>query len=184
LAAVVEKVLSGGDKLETRLREIAAGLARGATLRVGFLEGSTYPDGTSVPMVAALQEFGAPRASIPPRPFFRGMIAKHGGEWGDQIGAALVHSDFDAAQALDQMGQVIATELQGSIADTMAPALSPITVMLRKMRSEDQSLVVTGKVVGEAAARVAAGETSAGISTKPLVDSGHLMASVAYEVKG
>ncbi len=53
--------LSGGEKLMAALKEINAHLASAGSdpsVRVGFLEGSTYPDGTSVPMVAAVQEFG------------------------------------------------------------------------------------------------------------------------------
>jgi len=51
------------------------------------------------------------------------------------------------------------------------------------MRSHDQALVVTGKTVGEAAERVANGDDNYGASTKPLIDSGHLLNSVDYEVK-
>lgn len=178
------KALSGGDKLEAKLRELAAGLARGATLRVGFLEGATFPDGTSVPMVAAIHEFGAPAASIPPRPFFRTMIAQHRDEWGDQLGKALVREEYDAEKALGRMGDLMAAELHESIAGLTSPALSPITIMLRKMLGEDQGLVVTGATVGEAAKRVAAGESVAGISTKPLVAprGGVLLAACAYDV--
>lgn len=55
---MTEISLSGGDKLEQRLSEIAARIGRTGTVRVGFLEGATYPDGTSVAMVAALLNFG------------------------------------------------------------------------------------------------------------------------------
>lgn len=177
------KAITGGDKLAAKLQEIAKGLEKGGTLSVGFLEGATYPDGTPVAMVAAIQEFGAPRASIPPRPFMRTTVAKHSDEWGDKLGRALKYTEFDAGQALGLMGEVIVPEIQESIVDVDSPPLSPITLMLRKMRSEDQSLVVTGKTVGEAAARVAAGESTAGVNTKPLQDSGHLKSSVDYEVK-
>lgn len=43
---------SGGAALEAKLSELAEKLGDGKTLRVGFLEGATYPDGQSVPMVA------------------------------------------------------------------------------------------------------------------------------------
>lgn len=176
------RTISGGGKLEARLREIAAKLGKAATLRVGFLEGAIYPDGTSVPMVAAIQEFGAPSAGIPPRPFFRTMVAEKSGRWGDVVALNLKANDFDAKRALALVGDGIKGQLQQSIVDTMGPPLSPITLMLRKMRSEDQGLIVSGKTVGEAAARVAAGESTAGVSTKPLVDSGHLRNSADYEV--
>ena len=53
--------LTGGDKLMAALRSINGRLASAGgqpAVRVGFLEGSRYPDGTSLPMVAAIQEFG------------------------------------------------------------------------------------------------------------------------------
>lgn len=55
---MAEVGFQGGDRLTKRLREIASRLDQPAELRVGFLEGSRYPDGTSLPMVAAIQEFG------------------------------------------------------------------------------------------------------------------------------
>jgi hypothetical protein len=50
--------LSGGAGLEAYLKGIAEGAASAREVRVGFLEGSTYPDGTSIPEIAAIQEFG------------------------------------------------------------------------------------------------------------------------------
>lgn len=50
--------MSGGGKMEAYLAGIAKRAASAREVRVGFLEGSTYADGTSVPMIAAIQEFG------------------------------------------------------------------------------------------------------------------------------
>jgi hypothetical protein len=50
--------LLGGAKLKARLKEIEERLSKASSVKVGFLAGSTYPDGTSIPMVAATQEFG------------------------------------------------------------------------------------------------------------------------------
>ena len=172
----------GGDALLTRTEEISDSLRRASTLEVGFLEGATYPDGTPVAMVAAIQEFGAPRVGIPPRPFFRTMIAEKMPEWGPAIAGLLKDNDFDTRRTLSQAGEAIRGQLQQSIIDTNSPPLSPVTLMLRKMKAQDPSLVVTGATVGEAARRVAAGETATGVSTKPLVDTGHLLASVDYSV--
>ncbi|WP_281083908.1 hypothetical protein [Klebsiella quasivariicola] len=49
---------SGGEEIEKKLQEIAKKLGKGDLLKVGFLEGATYPDGTPVALVAATQEFG------------------------------------------------------------------------------------------------------------------------------
>ncbi len=54
--------LSGGDKLAATLNSISQRLAAQAgapSVSVGFMEGATYPDGKSVAANAATQEFGA-----------------------------------------------------------------------------------------------------------------------------
>lgn len=132
--------LSGGAKLEAKLREIAK-RTTGGTVRVGFLEGSTYPDGTSVPMVAAIQEFGAPKAGIPPRPFFRSMIAAKKGEWGEAVGKLLADNGYDAQKALGLAGQGIKGQLQRSINETNAPPLAQATI---DAKGFDKPLVDTG----------------------------------------
>jgi len=175
--------LSGGSALDQKLREIAEKAGKAGTLSVGFLEGATYPDGTSVPMVAAIQEYGAPAAGIPARSYFRTMIEAKKGNWGKSLGAIAVANGYDMDKTLNLMGEGIKGQLQESIKTADVAPLSPVTVMLRGMKSHDQRLVVTGATVGEAARRVAAGETNYGASTKPLNESGHLQNSVGYEVK-
>ena len=177
--------ISGGNKLKAALAELSAKVGKGATLRTGFLEGATYPtpEAPPVAMVAAIQEWGAPSVGIPPRPFFRTMVAAKSAQWGQQLANILVTVGYDSDMALDRMGFGIEGQLRQSIIDTNEPALSPITVMLRGMKSHDQSLVVTGKTVGEAARRVAAGLTNYGASTKVLDDTGYMLGSVDHVVK-
>lgn len=177
--------IKGGEGLKKALAELSGKVGKGATLRVGFLEGSTYPDehSTPVPMVAAIQEYGAPSRGIPSRPFFRTMVSAKSPQWGKQLANVLITVGYDSDVALDRMGFGIEGQLRQSIIDTNAPALSPITVMLRGMKSHDQSLVVTGKTVGEAARRVALGLTNYGASTKVLMETGYLLGSVDHEVK-
>lgn len=188
--------VSGGGTGAAALQKIGAQLAKTPLVRVGFLEGSVNSQGISIPMIAAIQEFGAPRAKIPPRPFFRTMIAKHKAEWGPEFAALMKamrpnvlkrvftgwSAEKDQIKALHLMGQRMAEELQQSIRDLHAPPLSPVTLMLRWMRWKKPALKVTGKTVGEAAARVAAGKSSAGVSIKPLIDRGDLIKAVAFEV--
>lgn len=120
--------LSGGDKLEAKLAEIARKMGKGGTLRVGFLEGSTYPDGTSVPYVAAIQEFGDPSHNLPPRSYFRSMIAEKASGWGPSMGRVAVANAYDLDQTLGQMGEGIRGQLQTSIRDLISPPLKPATV--------------------------------------------------------
>ncbi len=144
--------ISGGEKLEAKLAEIARRLKKGAAVKVGFLEKATYPDGTQVALIAAIQDFGAPSVGIPPRPFFRNMVADKKGEWPAALEQLLVANDYDAERALALLGEGIAGQLRQSIVDTNDPPLKPATIA-RKGHE------------------------------KPLIDSGHLLQSVDYEVE-
>jgi hypothetical protein len=173
-------MITGGKKLDAYLANRVNKLKRGE-LRVGFLENATYPDGTPVAQVAAWQEFGTD--TIPPRPFFRNMIAAKGGDWPRSVANLLKRTDYDAEKVLRMMGEGISAQLRSSIIATDSPALSPVTRMLRKMRMQNPSLVISKRVVAEAARRVAAGQDYSGASTKVLVDTGNLLHSVGYEVR-
>jgi hypothetical protein len=118
--------LTGGAKLDAYLRSLAKRIANPKTLQVGFLEGSTYPDGTSVPMVAAIQEFGA--KNIPARPFFRNAIAQNKDSWGGTLTKLLKASDLDATKALNGMGMVMKEQVQQSIIELTDPPLAPATI--------------------------------------------------------
>jgi hypothetical protein len=176
---MVEQAFSGGGKLEIKLRDIARSIKKGA-LSVGFLAGATYPDGTSIPMVATIQEFGAPRAGIPPRPYFRTAVQKHKGEWGAQIADQLPKANYDTTIVLDRMGAVIASEVQESIRDLVDPALSPVTLMIRQIVGPNGKATFTQ--VLEARRRVAAGERASGVSTKPLIWTSLMLNSVSWRI--
>jgi len=120
--------VSGGDKAGPALVTIGDSLATAKTVKVGFLAGATYPDGTPVAMVAAIQDFGAPAVGIPPRPFFRNMVAKKKSEWPKAIGDLLKANDYDAYKTLEQTGAAIKGQLQDSIVSTNEPPLKPATI--------------------------------------------------------
>jgi len=167
--------VKGGDALKKKMKELSKSLSEAAMLRTGYLENARYPNGTPVGMVAAIQDGGAPRRGIPPRPFFRNMVKNGEKSWGNTVESLLKANNYDARKTLEQLGLIIEGELKQSVVDTYEPPLSPVTLMLRKMRKENPSLVVTAKTVGEAARRVKAGESYGGVSTKPLVDQHALL---------
>lgn len=144
--------LRNSDRVREKLADIAKKYSQKATLRVGFLEGATYPDGTSVALVAAINEFGAPSRGQPPRPFFRRMIAAHENEWPEALALNLKATNGDVSTALGRVGAGIAGQLRQSIVDLTDPPLAPYTI---KRKGFD----------------------------KPLVDSGHMLNSVDWEVK-
>lgn len=120
--------ISGGSSLQKALIEMADHVSKPAKMRVGFLEKATYPDGKPVAMIAAIQEFGAPSVGIPPRPFFRNMIAKKSKQWPLAIKQTLIRADYDAEKALDIVGAAIAGQLRQSVIETNDPPLKPATI--------------------------------------------------------
>lgn len=144
---------TGGAAMKAKLDELARKVGRGGAVRVGFLSGATYPDGMSVPLVASLNEFGAPSRGQPPRPFFRRMINEKQGEWPAAIEQTLVANDYDVDRTLGQVGEGIAGQLRQSIIDLVEPPLKPSTIRAK------------------------------GGVTKPLIDTGVMLNSVSYEVE-
>lgn len=183
---MVDFSIKGGDKLQGYLQNLADNLMRAKSVEIGFLAGATYPNGTSVAMVAAIQEYGAPKVAIPPRPFFRTMIKKESPHWGDDIAESLKENDFDSSKALGEMGSQIAGELQQSIVDVFDPPLSPVTIMLRSMMAKDPGLRsrMSRTIVEEARMKVARGDELGVVSTKPLIDTSQMLNSVNHRVVG
>lgn len=120
--------MRGGEGVARVLNEIGTNIQKASTLQVGFLSSATYPDGTPVAMIAMIQEFGAPAAGIPPRPFFRNMIAAKSPEWPDAIASLLREHNYDLAKVFALAGEAIAGQLRQSIIDTNSPPLAPSTI--------------------------------------------------------
>lgn len=127
-------------------------------VKVGFIDGATYPDGTPVAMVAATNEYGRPENNQPPRPFFRNAIADHEVEWTDAV-ARGIRAGYPVEQVLEVVGAQIQGDVQESIATLIDPPLSPTTLHIRRTRKERRT-----------------------DSTKPLVDSKVMIGDVNYEV--
>lgn len=168
--------IKGGDRLEAELKRLAAGATSASEVRVGFLEGATYPDGTPLATVAFWNEFGT--KSAPPRPFFRTMVATQSPKWGPMIATLLKANDGDAKIALEQMGEEIKGELKDSIVNTNSPPNSPVTNLLKsRFPTGDYKPSDVWQAFRDAASGVMA---SVG---KVLVWSGTMLNRVGSEVK-
>ncbi|MEK0228526.1 hypothetical protein WMC70_10975 [Klebsiella variicola] len=135
---------TGGEAMEKKLAEIADNLGEERVLKVGILKGASYPDGTSVAMVAAANEFGDPSANRPPRPFFRSMIAECSPQWPEEISKILKATGYDGKATFSLMGERIAGQLQNSIRETYDPPLSPRTV---RRKGFDKPLIDTSHML-------------------------------------
>lgn len=120
--------VTGGERLERTLSDIARLASNAKEVRVGFLADATYPDGKPVALIAAIQNWGAPSRGIPPRPFFSDMIQKRQHEWGPAIGNLLVNNGYDALRTLQLTGEAVAGQLRTSIVETNDPPLAPSTI--------------------------------------------------------
>lgn len=119
--------LKGGEKLEKALAAISDKMS--GTLRVGFLEGATYPDGTSVAQVAFWNEYGT--TSAPARPFFRTMINRESPGWAILLGKAAEHYNYDGPTVLKFMGVKVAEDLQSSITGWQDPPNAKSTIRIK-----------------------------------------------------
>lgn len=131
----------------------------GMVAQVGFPVGANYEDGTPVAYVAAIQEFGAPAVHIPPRPFMQPTVRAKKDYWtkvlANEIPKVALGKET-AFDALDLVGKVAAADIQETITKIHNPALSVNTLAARRSRGNS--------------------------STKPLVDTGYMLASVTNSV--
>jgi hypothetical protein len=159
--------ISGGNRWAERLAAITRSISNASAVQIGFLADARYPDGKPVAMIAAIQEYGAPSVGIPPRPFFRNMIAAKKGEWPEAVAGLLEANDYDALRTLQLTGEAISGQLRESIIETNTPPLADSTIVRKggihgmKYDPKDPST----------------------FPAKPLVDTGHMLNSIEYEVK-
>lgn len=142
------------DLIIDRLNAIARDLAN-KTLKVGFINGATYPDGASVAQVAFENEYGVPERRQPPRPFFRNAIANHQDEWKDAIGRG-IRAGLPVNIVLEQIGALAASDVYTSITQLVDPPISARTARERKERGN--------------------------MSVKPLIDTKVMINSISYEI--
>lgn len=140
--------------LFNRLIQIANDLEN-KQVKVGFLESSVYPDdGQSVAYVAAINEYGCPEKNIPARPFMRPTIADKKGEWVGIVNGLIKQGMQSGVMpdVLDSVGLAMAGDIKQAIADVKTPPLSAGTLAARRKRGNG--------------------------SSKPLNDTGYMIASV------
>ncbi|CEF54621.1 HK97-gp10 family putative phage morphogenesis protein [Acetobacter ghanensis] len=166
----------GGVGLENALKQLQEKIGQGAHVRSGFLENATYPDGTPVAQVAYWDEYGTKTA--PPRPFMRTAIANNKGDWGRLMGAVLKATGYNVNQALALVGEKITDQVKQEIVSFTAPENSMLTNILKeRFPTGDYTKDDFLKAVSD----LKHGATAS--PGKPLVWSGVMLNSAAYDVK-
>jgi hypothetical protein len=152
------------------------------TSKVGWFESAKYDDEnqTSVAYVAAIQDAGVPSRSIPARPFMQPTIDREGDNY-----KALMQSGVKAVlegrrtvfQVMEGLGLTAEADVRKTIAAIDSPPLSIVTLLARKYKLEHNGRI-SGAVIGELAQQAASGDYDvSGISTKPLNETGHMIAT-------
>ena len=204
----------GKNELMDKLRRIFTD-GQNSELRVGFFRDAVYPHyktgrveptkkgqlsqkNRSVPEVALIHEFGAPRANIPARSFMRPAIEQMknpSDEIKQDIAAAMsIQTEnehyFDPLSA-GRLGEIIKGVIQDNILQDPDPPgnakrhqeLSDDTLRqrkYRKMRAPNGEMIRAGKFPLGSRHKI----TPAKIAGRPLVDTGFLLNSVTWEVDG
>lgn len=149
----------------TELRKALAEVSN-TECKVGFPKAAHYSTGESVAMVAAQQEFGNAARRIPPRSFMRTTVAekKNQIQQNMESGAkAALNGKLTIIQVFDQIGLYVAGEIKRKITEINSPALSQRTIQARQAKYASNQHLVGGL-------------------TKPLVESGLMLATVSHEV--
>ena len=132
-------------------------------VKTGFFETDLYPDGTPVAYIAAIQEFGHAGGNIPSRPFFRNAVKAREGVWIQamrKLVLAATEGRLTGEQALNQMGLMQAGDVKDSINDGQYDPLKQSTLDAKQRKKR-----------------------TAGVSDKPLIDTGRMLQSVKYVVE-
>lgn len=138
----------------------------GKVAKAGWFSTSKYEDGTPVAYIASIHEFGSPKNNIPPRPFMRPTTNREVLQWTKLLadGArAVLAGKSTAAKVMEAVGLRAAGDIARSITLVFSPPLKPATIAARRRRLSDKKTV--------------------GSLTKPLVDTGLMLATVTNTVE-
>lgn len=152
--------------------------------KVGWFESAQYEDGTPVAQVAQWNEEGNSR--IPPRPFFRPAQMENSEKWMRIAAGGAKQIVEGKATGLEVM-EILTTQAEAdvlqAIVNVTSPPLSPLTILARWYK-KTKGEKITGKTLGYLAGILRQGQTDvSGVSTKPLNDTGHMMATLSNKVE-
>lgn len=143
------------DRVKLELDKLAKINSKPSRVRVGIPDDSiTYPDGTSLLLVAIVQEFGTFDGRIPERSFLRAMIVENKNffkKFWDKHAEAILTGKVDPKLVLELLGQMAEAKAKEKVVSLSDPANAPSTVRAKG-------------------------------SSNPLVDTGLLLGSIRYEV--
>lgn len=152
--------------MAAHLKKLQETLGKKKAVKVGFFENATYPDGTSVAVVAATQEFGSPAQNIPARPFMKTTFDEKQKKWMRIVKRALQEDGHNPDVALERVGLAAAEDIKKAIQAVHEPMLAVSTIKARLRDWEETGAFEKDKDL-----------------QKPLIRTGHMLNSVSYQVE-
>lgn len=140
-------IVLGSTKIDELLKEMKE-VAANTELKIGILEGSTTPEGQSIPEYAFENEYGG---AAPPRPFMRTTSRTHGKEWSKKVASLIEGLNYNFSDALQVVGDIASKDMQQTIQTwPKMPPNSPKTIARKKAlgyNPYDQPLVASGEML-------------------------------------
>lgn len=127
----------GGKKLAALAARARRAQAQPVEIEVGVFESARYPTGQSAAFIGAIHEFGAPRANIPERPWFRSALP----DIQDAV-QKLVRKHIDPRNPImsqriaDLIGATAVGILQRSITELDSPPLAESTIRTKMQQGK------------------------------------------------
>ena len=145
-ASVSVKVLKDIDpKALDRLRQRLVGDNR--VVNVGVPEGKREEDGTPVAMIAAVHEFGSPSQGIPERPFLRVAVQRNRQKYVRLNRINLVKMLRGQATVEQALGQ-LGEMAKGDVqTEIRSGVFAPLKEATKKRKGSDKPLIDTGQMV-------------------------------------
>lgn len=145
-ASVSVKVLKDIDpKALDRLRQRLVGDNR--VVNVGVPEGKREEDGTPVAMIAAVHEFGSPSQGIPERPFLRVAVQRNRQKYVRLNRINLVKMLRGQATAEQALGQ-LGEMAKGDVqTEIRSGVFTPLKEATKKRKGSSRPLIDTGQMV-------------------------------------
>lgn len=183
----------------SKLLEIALKNLQNKFCKVGWIDKSKYPrkelkrahtilkhlyaykildivhEPPNVAFIAAQNELGNPNKKIPARPFMRPTVVRDENIWkkiASDGAKKVLKNQLKIEDVLDAIGSKASQGIRLSIRKVYSPALAESTILSRISRSSKLSKI-KGRISASALGNV----------TKPLIDTGLMLATVAYKVE-
>lgn len=142
---------------------------RGLKVKAGILKGAKpYGNGLSVSQVAIWNEYGTSRS--PSRPFMRTAVVNDADKWVAEFSGGLkaaIRGETSVQQATEWVGGMMQADIQKAIDSNIPPPNAAGTLKRKSSRVVDKK----GKPIS--------GQSG---TKQTLIDTGHLLDSVSYEV--